>query len=329
MVERSNKEKIVLIGCILGLVGIIPFSIYRFINGDFLLAFIESCLAISILGIFFYVWRFHKVEVPATVMCLLFLGAIVAVVHVKGPDLIYWAYPTTLFCFCILKARIAAIFSIMCMLLLFPALYPTLSSNEVIIIYSTLMLLCLFGYTFTLISYQQQIELSKLAARDGLTGAWNRRSLDDAVSQLLNRHERKPIKASLIIMDLDHFKKINDTHGHAVGDEILINIAGLLRSVVRISDQIYRYGGEEFVLIAEGADITEAAIIAETIRTRVEKSELVPGQKITISLGVAELKQASNEQQWLMLADEALYRAKHEGRNRFCLAKTVEIQEAA
>ena len=329
MTERSYKEKIVLIGCMLGVIGFIPFTIYRFVNGDYLLALIESCLAMSILGIFFYVWRTQKVEMPAALMCLLFLGAIVAVVHIKGPNLIYWAYPASLACFCILKARTAAIFSLMSMLLLFPALYPVLGSHEVILIYATLTLLCLFGYTFTLISYQQHLELSKLAARDGLTGAWNRRSLDDAVAQLLSKHQRKAIKASLIIMDLDHFKNINDTHGHAVGDEILINIAELLRSAVRISDQIYRYGGEEFVLIAEGADLAEAAIIAETIRIRVEKSELLEGQKITISLGVAELAQAATAQQWLTLADDALYRAKHEGRNRFCLAQISEIQKAA
>ncbi len=329
MTERSYKEKLVLIGCMLGVVGFIPFTIYRFVNGDYLLAFIESCLAISILGIFFYVRRTHKVEVPAVILCLLFLGAMVAVVHIKGPNLIYWAYPSTLACFCILKARTAAIFGILSLLLLFPALYPALEGQEVILICVTLTMLCLFGYTFTKISYNQHVELSKLAARDGLTGAWNRRSLDHAIDQLFNKRQRMTINASLIIMDIDHFKKINDTYGHAVGDEILIKIADLLKSSVRISDQIYRYGGEEFVLIAEGEDLKQAAVIAESLRSRIEKSELIEGQKVTISLGVAELTQASTPEQWITLADEALYQAKRKGRNRFCLAKESIMKKAA
>jgi len=327
--ERSYKEKIVLIGCMLGVIGFIPFTVYRFVNGDYLLAFIESCLAICMLGVFIYVWRTHKFELSSSIMCSLFLSVIVAVVHLKGPNLIYWAYPATLACFCILSARTAAIFSLISMLLLFPALYPALGSHDVILIYTTLTMLSLFGYTFTLISFQQQIELSKLAAKDGLTGAWNRRSLDDDIAQLLSKHQRKPITASLIIMDLDHFKSINDTYGHGVGDEILIKIAELLRSVVRVSDQIYRYGGEEFVLIAENANIEDAAIIAETIRSRVEKSRLFEKRQVTISLGVAELSQASTAQGWLDLADGALYQAKNEGRNRFCLAQITDLQEAA
>jgi len=327
--DRTYQEKIVLIGCLLGVVGFIPFTIYRFVNGDYLLALIESCLAMSILGIFFYVWRTHKVEVPATVMSALFLGAVVSVVHIKGPELIYWLYPASLSCFCIVKARTASLLNLISMLILFPALYPALSTQEVILIYVTLALLCVFGYTFTLISHQQYINLSKLAARDALTGTWNRRALDDSLDQIVNKHQRNPIKASLIMMDLDHFKRINDTYGHGVGDEILVKVASLISSTVRISDQLYRYGGEEFVLIAEGADLDEAALIAETIRHRVEKSELFEKQKITISLGVAELTQTSSVQKWLTLADDALYQAKDSGRNRYCLAPQIDLRKAA
>lgn len=327
--DRTYKEKIVLIGCMIGVIGFIPFTIYRFVNGDYLLAFIESCLAMSILGIFIYVWRTHKVDMPATLMSALFLGAVVAVVHIKGPTLIYWIYPATLSCFCITKPRTASLLNLMSMLLLFPALYPALSSQEVVLIYVTLTLLCVFGYAFTLISYQQYLDLSKLAARDALTGTWNRRALDDALNQIISKHQRNPIKASLIIMDLDHFKRINDTFGHGVGDQVLIKVAELIGSTVRISDQLYRYGGEEFVLIAEGADLDEAALIAETIRHRVEKSELFEKQKITLSLGVAELSQAPNAHEWLTLADDALYQAKDGGRNRYCLAPQAGLQQAA
>lgn len=320
LIERTYKEKIVLIGCLIGVIGFIPFTIFRFLNENYLLAFVESCLAISILAVFVYVWRTHKVELASLIMCVLFVSTCVAVVHIKGPALIYWSYPATMACFCVLSTRTAAIINVSAMLMLLPALYPALKSQEVFIIYTSQILLCLFGYTFTIMSHQEQNELSKLAAKDGLTGAWNRRSLDDEMIHIVNKHSRKPIKASLIILDLDHFKNINDTYGHGVGDEILKKVAELLRSVVRIGDQIYRYGGEEFVILAKDTALTDAGTLAETIRTRVEKSQLFEKQKVTVSLGVAELAQASTTQKWLTLADDALYQAKHEGRNRYCLS---------
>lgn len=330
MGERSYREKIVLIGCLLCVIGIIPYTIFRYVNGEYLLAFIESLLAIAALGLFYFVWRTHKYQTPALIMSIISVAVITAVVHIKGPVLVYWMYPATIFCYYVLSARAASIISLVSMLLLFPALYSTLETQETVTIYMTLALLGLFGYSYILMSYQQHAELTKLAARDSLTGVWNRRSLDDALNQLFNKHQRKPITASLIIMDLDHFKQINDTYGHSVGDEILIKVAELLTSVVRISDQVYRYGGEEFVLIAEGADLESASEIAETIRSRVEASQLFKKQKVTLSLGVAELSQASSAQRWLSLADDALYEAKNKGRNQFCLSpQVVEIKVAA
>lgn len=325
--ERTYKEKIVLIACMLGVIGFIPFTVYRFLEGDYLLAFIESCLAISIQGLFVYVWRTHKIELPAIIMCLLFLSVTVVAVHIKGPSLIYWAYPVTLSCFCILNSRTASTLSIITMFMLLPALYPTLGSHEVILIYTNLVLLCMLGYTFTIIAQRQHIELSKLAARDGLTGAWNRRALDDAMQLLISKHHRKAISASIIIMDIDRFKKINDTYGHGIGDQILISISDLLHSVVRVSDQIYRYGGEEFVLIAEDTNLEEASVLAENIRIRVERSQLFEKQKVTISLGIAELTKATSAKQWLGLADDALYQAKKTGRNRYCIAQQSTVTE--
>ena len=126
------------------------------------------------------------------------------------------------------------------------------------------------------------------------------------------------------------FLEVPHTHGHGVGDEILKETVKLLSGIMRVSDQIYRYGGEEFVLIAEGTGLKEAGILAEKIRSRIEKSQLYEGQKVTNSLGVAELSQANSEEEeeWLVLADEALYRAKGEGRNRYCLSDVLKISDS-
>ena len=123
-----------------------------------------------------------------------------------------------------------------------------------------------------------------------------------------------------IILDLDHFKDINDTYGHSTGDQILIRIAELIRANIRLSDNLFRYGGEEFVILVDNANLDDAETLAENIRLRIEKSNLFAKRSITVSLGVAELNRDLCSGQWLKLADDALYEAKRSGRNKVCLA---------
>ena len=321
MENRSYEERIVLFGCLLGVFGFLPFTIYRFINQDYLIAFLESCLAIFVLGVFVYVWRTHKVVLASVIMCTMYLGVTVAVIHLKGPALVYWIYPTTLATFCLMNHQTAAVLNLVTALLIFPAIYPVVSSQEVLTVYMTITLLSLFGYTFTIVTQKQRVQLSQLAERDALTGALNRRALDENMLMAINRLGRiRSQKTSLIILDLDHFKEINDTFGHSSGDQILIRIAELIRSSIRISDHLFRYGGEEFVIIADNASLKDAAKLAENIRIRVEKSNLFDKRSVTISLGVAELNKGLSSEQWLSAADEAMYQAKRSGRNKVCVA---------
>jgi diguanylate cyclase (GGDEF)-like protein len=131
----------------------------------------------------------------------------------------------------------------------------------------------------------------------------------------------------LIILDLDHFKNINHTYGHDAGDKILIQIADIIRDSIRLSDRLFRYGGEEFVVIADGANLQNAAILAETIRNQVETKCLFNNENITISLGVAALKEGQTPEAWIKLADKALYEAKRTGRNKACLAEEKTLSE--
>jgi len=312
--------------CILGIIGATPFTLYRLFNGYHLLAFLDTCLVVGFTSCLYCVLKTRKIEVPATIVSMVSLGVMVGIVHVKGPSNVYTIFPVIMATFCLLTARSAAIINIIAMFFLFPAFYGKLSSYEIIIIYTSIIVLSLFAYFFTLVTSQQQFELTRLAARDGLTGVWNRRTLDSDLKQLLLNYQSKPFNAALIIMDIDHFKSINDQHGHAIGDEILQKFAKLLSSFTGISDQVYRYGGEEFVLVTEGTCIKDAEILAETIRSRVENSQFLEGQKITISLGVAELNRDITSEQWLSSADEALYLAKNSGRNQYQMAKPFGSQ---
>ena len=320
MNNRTHAEVLILIACILGSMGIVPFAAYRFLVGDYIMATIDAIIALLTFGLFAYVWITRKHKFAGGMICILYLIATLLVVHIKGPSSIYWAYPATIGCFCILNTRLAIILCGITISILFPTLHGSLPTEQLAGFFTTLTLLCIFGYIFNDSVHRQRKLLSTLAARDALTGTWNRRALDETLIQTTSSNNRHPLVASLIMLDLDHFKKINDTYGHDVGDTILIKISETIKESIRLSDRLYRYGGEEFVVIADGANLSNAAILAESIRKKVESSCLLEKESVTISLGVASLKEGQNPENWIKLADEALYEAKRTGRNKFCLA---------
>lgn len=166
--------------------------------------------------------------------------------------------------------------------------------------------------------------LQEQSLRDALTGLYNRRQMDSSFADLFTKARRQDLPLSVLLIDIDHFKKLNDIHGHAVGDEALKLLAGLLQDMFRGSDLACRYGGEEFVVLLPGADLQVAASRAEELRNRCEEMKLIAqGQPIsfTLSIGVAALNSGvSQPDELLKRADDALYTAKHQGRNRVEIA---------
>jgi len=122
------------------------------------------------------------------------------------------------------------------------------------------------------------------------------------------------------MFDIDNFKTINDEFGHQEGDQILINLAKVLKRSIRGTDQLYRYGGEEFIVIANGAGILKASELAEKLRQILDTSNISNSAKVTASFGVAELQKHESTARWIDRADKAMYRAKRAGKNRVCIA---------
>ena len=155
---------------------------------------------------------------------------------------------------------------------------------------------------------------------DGLTGAMNRKHFDDRLIGELAYAKRHKAGVSLMIIDADHFKKVNDRHGHQAGDAVLKRLAAVIRSTLRVEDVFARYGGEEFAIIARGIDNRHAVAFAERIRILVEKSSFVHKTTpipMTVSIGVASLVDCrdASVDQLISLADSRLYIAKASGRN--------------
>lgn len=175
---------------------------------------------------------------------------------------------------------------------------------------------------------QAQLALEQLAAQDGLTGLANRRSFDIALIKELHRAERESRPLSLLMIDVDFFKKYNDKYGHPAGDNLLKQVANtIIAAMRRGGDTTARYGGEEFAVILPSESLEKAAIVAERIRSAVEQlvlpGELSPCMQVTVSIGVATVDVfPAKPQELVALADAALYRAKDSGRNCIRLALT-------
>ncbi len=169
-----------------------------------------------------------------------------------------------------------------------------------------------------------QDELRRLATTDALTGLYNRRFLDATLHTEYNRAVRGREPLAVIMFDIDHFKRFNDTHGHDLGDRVLQMVARCLRELVRSFDYPCRYGGEEFVAILPGMSAAEAVKLAESLRLKVAQTA-IEGLTVHVSLGVAAYPaiQVADAEELIEAADAALYRAKEGGRNRVMMAGAV------
>jgi diguanylate cyclase (GGDEF)-like protein len=161
--------------------------------------------------------------------------------------------------------------------------------------------------------------LRREASRDGLTGLWNRKAILAILERDLLRAERDQQPVGLIMIDVDHFKAINDSRGHAAGDSVLRIIASGIAAVVRPYDSVGRCGGEEFLIVAPGCGMTETVELAERVRCHVAGCSIIAGGssvQVSLSLGVATAQTAAEMEKLLLAADTAMYQAKNAGRNR-------------
>ncbi len=168
--------------------------------------------------------------------------------------------------------------------------------------------------------YIEVARLARLSTADPLTGLLNRRGVDSLLGQI---DEEELRKLSVIMADVDHFKKVNDSHGHSVGDGVLRVVAGKLAEVVRESDAVARYGGEEFLMVLPGATQQQATRIAERARDAVSKEPIRSGSlevSVTVSFGVAQWRPGESRESLIARADAALYEAKDAGRDQVVIA---------
>jgi len=189
-----------------------------------------------------------------------------------------------------------------------------------------LQFLSVIGYQMaaSLKHFQRFSSIKNMAIYDTLTGLYNRRYFEDRLEAEAQKSFYGGIPLSLVMVDIDHFKKVNDTFGHTDGDQILCKISSLLKNSVRKKDTVARYGGEEFILILPEAALEQSFVIAERIRQLVENTLFEVGRaqvNLTLSMGISNFPshRVKSKEELIKMADQALYDAKRGGRNKVCI----------
>ena len=318
--QRRQEEVILMLLCALSIPSILPFGIYRLLQGSWASAIVDMALVLAMAAVIVHVWRTGRYQVTSVCVAIFYTGGMLVTVYLRGVGLVYWVYPTMISAYFILRPAVALAINSVGLVALVAILFGRVEVVNLATIIVTVGLVNLFAYIFSYRTGIQTRRLHTAAERDFLTGVGNRRALDRHLAEYAQ--ERRPqLQSSLLLLDLDHFKQVNDQYGHAAGDKVLVRLAELMKRHTRSSDRVFRYGGEEFAIIASGAGLGSATILAEGLRNAVASAKLLEDHPITISIGVAYMDKQHTPEDWLAQADKMLYAAKQGGRNAVRVAE--------
>ena len=247
-----------------------------------------------------------------TVASMVTLGAAMTL----GSQAAFWLFPLILTAYLLFTLWVAVVLNGVLLLFVIPIVITTADDGFAVQAVATVALVSLFSSLFAYNVHHSHRELARLGYTDHLTGLLNRRLQEETVGELLRRFQEYGENCALVSADLDHFKTINDAWGHATGDNVLEEFANCLRSVVREQDQVFRVGGEEFMVVLPGADFSAARQTADRLRRQVEGTVFSGNLRLTVSCGIATPRPGETVSDWLRRADAALYAAKSNGRNR-------------
>ncbi|MDX1635488.1 MAG: GGDEF domain-containing protein [Marinobacter sp.] len=235
---------------------------------------------------------------------------------INGHAGLYWAYPALAAGFFLLNLREATIGNIVFIGAMAVVSFYRFPEADFWRILFSLGLTAIFVLVFAWLVGRLQAELTRLATTDPLTGCLNRSQLADILNSQIQLRERYERVSSLVLIDLDHFKNVNDRWGHVAGDQVLQEVATRFRRRLRDSDQLFRIGGEEFMLVLPETRQKDAETLAHQLLTTVSAGPFLGNVQVTASAGVTEVVKGETWSTWLNRADQALYAAKAQGRNR-------------
>lgn len=306
---------------VLGLFALTPFALYRLSHADWLVGALDIFLILSTCAAVVYAWRTGDTLRPGQFLAAFYSTAAVLVAIKLGVDGLFWFYVMIVFNFFVvppLQSTVATLLALLalCSYSLLGQGQPFASVPQLVSFAITAVITSVFALVFAARGQFQRQQLHQLATIDPLTGIGNRRALETELERAFAEHDRYGAAFGLLVLDLDHFKRINDTFGHKAGDRVLKDFVSIVDSACRQSDRLFRFGGEEFVLVAPQVDLIGLEQVARNILSTVQ-AELrnAEGGAVTVSIGGAQALWQADYKSWLHCADECLYQAKHAGRN--------------
>lgn len=302
--------------CVLGILYICPFIYYRLQHEQWIHAAVNIViLAISIYCIV-HIFKGRPLGGLKLGISLVIIASSVMILVINGVDSIYWSYPSIIILFILLPPgtalKLIAVFSAS----IFFVLFPSVTTIQIGSIMASIALSSLSNY-FIFKSYRNiENDLERRASEDYLTGVGNRSAFDKELNRSIGFHSRGGPSASLMLFDLDDFKSINDKYGHTMGDKILVQTVECVRSTIRSSDSIFRYGGEEFTVLIYEDSLDKVLLVAEKIRKKISAHPFPIDLPVSVSAGVSLYQANDTSDSWIERADKALYHAKANGKNR-------------
>jgi diguanylate cyclase (GGDEF)-like protein len=308
--DRSRMQLNAFISIIL-----LPFIVINLKNGEFTFSFLLILLfAQTLTNVVSYTYKKRYIFPTLTTFAICFILLIYGIAKL-GIHLSYWAYPI-LIVYQFYTPRIIVRNTIPVIILgLALVTYIYHGMTFALRLTAALALMYFFASNMIKVILDQQSKLKALADRDPLTGASNRNQMKVSFQHSIDRALRGYGTASLVYIDIDHFKAINDEYGHNAGDRVLIELVNLAKSRMRQVDEIYRSGGEEFIILLRDTNQQGALSFARDLRKQIADHLFYKQIKVTASIGVAEFHQDLDIDQWIIAADKQLYNAKRSGRN--------------
>ena len=307
---------------------ILPFAIYRFFSGNYLLGLVDLAVVACVVLPVFYAWRSGRNRGAFLfILASGWLGTL-AVGQLVGLAGHYWVFGYLVMTFVLAEVPLAVLAG------LSSVLVTTLMSQQfdqpiLRMSYAATGVLVVFLSAISAFQVAKQRRLLEtLASTDPLTGAFNRRQMAADLEHEVSVASRGGALPALLILDLDHFKRINDEFGHEMGDRVLVEFVRIVRDLVRRSDRIYRMGGEEFLLLLPAMEALGLPVVANKICSQLAEQLRVPGRSVTVSVGAALWARGELVSAWLARADAAVYQAKENGRNQVVVAAPTQAVEA-
>ena len=312
--EDFQLTVITLLGLI-GVIGVTPFAVIRLIEGEWAAFALDVAIELSLIGGVLYAWISHQTHRAGLVLVYVLTFSAIGASFLLGLRGTYWLYPALLTNFFLIDRRHALAIALMAVAILLIAGGLFRPPAEAASFVATVLVSSVLTYVFAFRTSTQREQLEALANRDPLTGVYNRRSLLEEIQRMVNGFQRDDRPCGLLVLDLDHFKLVNDRLGHMVGDQVLIRFARLIERSVRPSDRMFRFGGEEFVLLVPATTYIGLQAMATNLREAVQRQFAATDTPVTVSIGGAVLRPTESAEAWFERADTALYSAKNAGRN--------------